>query len=880
MSKYEFGRVWLSEYRPPAYLVDRVTLHVDIRDEVTRIRNEMVVRRHPSSPGMTVPLSLDGQGLTLVSVAVDGKPLLPSQYQCTDQQLIIPNLPHDLTKPSTITIENLIYPQNNTALEGLYQSGGSYFTQCEAQGFRRITYYPDRPDVLARFSTTIEADHRRFPVLLSNGNLVASGKLTGDRHWATWEDPHPKPCYLFALVAGDLQRVEDEFVTASGRRVDLRMFVRAGDEPKCGHALSSLKRAMRWDEEQYGREYDLDVFMMVAVSDFNMGAMENKGLNIFNTQCVLADEQSSTDDDFDQVEAVVAHEYFHNWTGNRVTCRDWFQLSLKEGLTVFRDQSFSADRGSAGVVRIRQVNFLRSRQFPEDAGPMRHSVRPDSYLEINNFYTPTVYEKGAEVVRMLRTLLGKAGFRKGMDLYFSRHDGQAVTVEDFLSAMADANDRDLGSFLRWYQRAGTPQLTVEESYDEQDRSYRLRFLQTSAGQAESTEKQALVIPLRLGLIGYDGAEFPLRLAGETGPATKERLLEITNEDQTFEFVDLPSRPIPSLFRGFSAPIRLHGTMGAAERLVLMAHDTDDFNRWEAAQSYLCDLILGMLDGRTAASSDAGLLAALRHNLTTTLLDFAMKAQILSLPNYDYLADFVDNLDPLSLDKARQVVRSHLGKGLRDELLTAYRQLIDVDDAGARALKGRCLGFLMVDGQNDELRMLCNRQYRNATTMTDTVAALGLLVEAGGAQADDALADFYNRWQNEELVIDKWFSIQAASRRADTLAHVKQLLGHPAFNWRNPNRVRSLLGSFARSNPLHFHQPGGEGYGLLADAIIHLMPLNPQIAAKLIGPLSHWQRYQSPWREQMRGSLEKIGRESNLPRDIVEVLEKSLVAKAG
>jgi len=862
---------YLRDYLPANFLIDEIDLHVSLHDDHAQVRSELRMRRNPKAQDQQAPLVLDGEQLELIRIEVDGQPLAAEAYQVDDEHLHI----HRLPERCTIRIENRIHPHQNTALEGLYVSQGNFFTQCEAQGFRRITYFLDRPDVLARYTTTIEADRERYPVLLSNGNLQAQGELAEGRHFVTWHDPFPKPSYLFALVAGDLARVADVFTTASGRQVDLHFYVRRGDEPKCAHAIASLKRAMRWDEEQYGREYDLDLFMVVAVSDFNMGAMENKGLNIFNAQYVLASRETATDSDYEHIEAVVAHEYFHNWTGNRITCRDWFQLSLKEGLTVFREQQFCADMHSAAVKRIQDVQRLRTTQFPEDAGPLAHPVRPASYIEINNFYTPTVYEKGAEVIRMLHVLLGPAGFRRGMDLYFARHDGQAVTIDDFVAALADANGVDLQEFKRWYDQAGTPHVKARREHDPATRRLRLILRQHTPPSPGQPDKQPLVIPIRLGLLNTSGEPMPLRLADDP-EAPLERVLQLREAEQVFEFAEVEAPAIVSLLRGFSAPVHLHHDLSRDERLLLVAHDQDAFNRWDAAQQLMAEMILEAAHKNGTIEPDPALIKALSDILADAHDDPAWAAEVLEVPAYDYLAGLMEPVVPDALDQARENFRRMLGQALEPEFKRCYEALKEVDVAGARRLKNRCLAYLCATEETPQHYADCCRlQYLQADNMTDALAALACLSRWRWTQTDAALADFYQRWRTEDLVVNKWFSLQAAAQRDDVLAQVRTLLGHPAFDIRNPNRVRALIGAFCRGNPRHFHAVDGSGYAFLLEQIKILAPLNPQVAARLIGSLTGYRRYAQPWQDTMHVVLNKIIQIKDLPKDIFEVVEKSL-----
>ncbi|MGE0081100.1 MAG: aminopeptidase N, partial [Thiohalomonadaceae bacterium] len=750
--------------------------------------------------------------------------------------------------------------------------------------FRKITWFVDRPDNMTVFSTRIEADRARYPVLLSNGNRVAQGELDHGRHYAEWHDPFPKPSYLFALVAGDLACIEDRFTTMSGRDVALRLYVQHGNEDKAGHAMASLKKAMRWDEEVYGREYDLDVYMIVAVDDFNMGAMENKGLNVFNSRYVLARPETATDADFMAIEGVIAHEYFHNWSGNRVTCRDWFQLSLKEGFTVFRDQQFSEDMTSGPVARINEVGVLRSQQFREDAGPMAHPVRPPSYQEINNFYTLTVYNKGAEVVRMLRTLLGPEAFRRGTDLYFARHDGQAVTTDDFVKAMEDASGMDLTRFRRWYDQAGTPEVKAHGDYDAAARRYTLHFSQATPATLGQPEKLPFHIPVAMALLGPDGRELPLRLVEETAPAGTSRVLALTEAEQQFVFEDVDATPVPSLLRGFSAPVRLAFPYSDGDLAFLMAHDSDPFNRWDAGQRLALGVILRSLDARregAAPALDEGLSAAFVATLRHPTLDKSLIAQALTLPDEDYVAGFLDTIDPEAVHAARSGLKHALARAHRDALLAVYEEntdrgpyTLDMAAVARRRLRNLCLAYLLQTGET-ALRALALTQYQGAGNMTDALAALTALVHTEGPEHAEVLVDFYRRWRHDPLVLDKWFTLQATSPLPGTLERVRELTAHPDFNLRNPNRVRALIGAFCQRNPARFHDARGEGYALLAEHVLALDELNPQIAALLASPFTQWRRFDANRQALMRAQLERLLAKPGLSRDVYEIASKSL-----
>src|SRR5229473_2194115 len=829
----------LADYRPPDFVVDTVDLVFDLGEADTRVASHVTLRRNPTAATPGGPLRLDGDEVELVALALDGRSLAPADYQREpDGGLVVPEVPDSFA----LDIETRINPQGNTALSGLYISGGNFCTQCEPEGFRRITYFLDRPDVMARYTVTIRADKTRHPVLLSNGNPAGTGDLADGRHWARWVDPHPKPSYLFALVAGDLVAVEDSFTTRSGRQVPLAIWVRRGDEDKCGHAMASLKKAMRWDEEVFGFEYDLDVFNIVAVSDFNMGAMENKGLNIFNTRYVLAQPATATDTDYQNIEAVIAHEYFHNWTGDRVTCRDWFQLSLKEGLTVFRDQLFSADLYSRAMTRIQEVRNLRAAQFPEDAGPMKHPVRPQSYMEIRNFYTMTVYEKGAEVVRMQHSLLGEEKFQAGMRLYFERHDGQAVTCDDFVQAMQDASGIDLSQFKLWYDVAGTPVLDCKGSYE--------------SGRFTLTVKQSMNPP------------FHIPLAVKIGP--QEQVLSIKRPEEEFVFRNLKSKPVPSLLRRFSAPVILNYPFTEEELVHLMARDDDAFNRWEAGQRLAASIILDRKGAPSRAFLDAS-----RSILSDR--DPAFAAEALTLPPEAFLAEQMQVVDPDLLHDSRNELRRALAQGLKDELFSKYEELRvagayspDAVSAGKRALRNLSLGFLSELGMS----RVAYEQLQQADNMTDAMAALSCLANLDCPERQPALDAFYEKWQHEPLVVDKWLAVQSTSRLPDTLPRVKRLLSHPAFDIKVPNKVYALIRGFA-SNHVRFHAADGAGYAFLADQIIALNALNPQVAARMARAFDRWKRFDENRKAKARAALERVRDSAALSRDVMEIVVKSL-----
>jgi len=879
MAEHNPQSVYLKDYTPPDYLLDAVDLSFDLRDELTTVRSRLTVRRNPATTGKR-PLVLNGQDLELVSIAIDGEPLPPDGYRVEPESLAVSSVP----ETCTLEVETRIRPADNTSLEGLYKSGDMYCTQCEAEGFRKITYFLDRPDVMSRYTTTIVADKTRYPVLLSNGNPVASGETDGNRHWVRWEDPFRKPSYLFALVAGDLIKTEDRHVTASGREVTLRVYVEPANADRCEHAMRSLKKAMRWDEAVFGLEYDLDIYMIVAVDSFNMGAMENKGLNVFNSKYVLARPDTATDTDYVNIEGVIGHEYFHNWTGNRVTCRDWFQLSLKEGLTVFRDQEFTSDMTSRPVKRIGDVRHLRTAQFAEDGGPMAHPVRPDSYIEINNFYTLTVYEKGAEVIRMMHTLLGREGFRKGMDLYFERHDGEAVTTDDFVRAMEDANGADLSQFRLWYSQAGTPALEATGDYDAGSGTYALHVRQHTPPTPGQPEKRPLHIPIAVGLLATDGTDLPLQLEGEQAPGATTRVLSLREAEQTFRFVAVPERPLPSLLRGFSAPVKLRMDFTDDELGLLLARDSDPFNRWDAGQRLATRTLLGLVSdfqqGHELALNPH-LADAVRELLAYRDIDPALAAEALALPSEAYLAEQMDTVDVDAIHAVRVFVRRALAERLKDSFLDTYRGTYDPGPyslepvaMGRRALKNLCLGYL-VELDEPSVRDLCMAQFRDAGNMTDVMAALGILANTDCPERVEALDAFYLQWRNDALVVDKWLSIQASSRLPGTLGEVQRLMGHPAFDIKNPNRVRSLLGAFAHGNRVRFHAATGAGYAFVAEQVLRLDRLNPQVAARLLGPMSPWRRYDPARQALMRAHLERIADTAGISKDVYEVASKSL-----
>jgi aminopeptidase N len=864
--------IYLKDYTPPTFNIEKIWLSFELDEAVTIVRSRLEVVRNTSD--ISAPLVLNGRKLELVSIMLDEKTLSNDAYQVNDEQLIITKVPDKFT----LEIVTHIKPKENSELTGLYVSRGIFCTQCEAEGFRRITYYIDRPDVMARFTTTIIADKTHYPVLLSNGNPTHQGDLAHNRHFVTWEDPFKKPSYLFALVAGDLDCLEDSFMTCSKRRVALKIFSEKGQRDKCHYAMESVKKAMRWDEENYGREYDLDIFMIAAISDFNMGAMENKGLNIFNSKYILVNPETATDTDYEHVQLVVGHEYFHNWTGDRITCRDWFQLSLKEGLTVFREQEFTQDMTSHAVARIDEVRGLRDAQFSEDAGPLAHPVQPASYIEINNFYTMTVYNKGAEVIRMLKTLLGIDQFRRSMDLYFERHDGQAVTIQDFVKVFEDVSGRDLTQFRLWYSQSGTPELHVTSAYDANNKIFALTVKQTCPPTPGQVEKKPFYLPLTIGLLNTEGCNLPLQ------PTTG--ILEISKATETFQFTNISTKPIPSLLRNFSAPMKLYFDYSDAELYFLLTHDSDAFNRWEAGQRIACRVMLNLINPPLNPLQGGDFLSppfieAFHTILTQKTNDESFTAELLTLPSESYLGDLMDIVDVDGIHQTRQFTRRELAKKLFNEFLMGYETRITAEPYSAdqisinrRRLKNTCLAYLML--QNDEkIRAMCMQQFRQANNMTDVIAALYALANTDCAEREPALREFYQKWQHDNLVIDKWFAIQASSELPGTLTHVKALLQHPAFDYKNPNRVRSVIGVFCQTNHAQFHAKDGAGYKFLAEQVLKLDRLNPQIAARLLQPLTNWRRYDIERQKLMREQLQHIVSTKNLSKDAYEITSKSL-----
>ena len=862
-------RIYRKDYQPSEWLIDTVDLRFELDPLDTRVSARLRVRRNPDVAPTNEPFSLHGDELRLVAVRLNGAPLGESDFEADSRGLRIESVPPEFELETEVQLS----PESNTKLMGLYTSNDAFCTQCEAEGFRRITYYLDRPDVMARYTTRIEADKSRYPVLLSNGNRVGQGDLPGGRHWVAWEDPFRKPSYLFALVAGNLVCHRGSFTTASGRDVALEIWVEPQNEDKCEHALASLKAAMQWDEETYGLEYDLDIYMIVAVDDFNMGAMENKGLNIFNSKFVLAKPATATDDDYEGIESVVAHEYFHNWTGNRVTCRDWFQLTLKEGLTVFRDQEFSADMLSPAVQRIKDVTRLRTAQFAEDAGPLAHPIRPESYIEMNNFYTATVYEKGAEVVRLYQTLFGKEGFRKGLRRYLETHDGSAVTCDDFREAMAAANDADLTQLERWYSQAGTPKVQARGEWDEDARTYTMTLAQSQRTLPDTPPPLPLPIPVRVGLLAPDGSEVP----------GSNRLLELTDSEQVFRFEEVAECPIASIGRGFSAPVRFEVDRGPDELAFLMAHDTDPFSRWEAGQELSKRTLLALVDRAErggALELDPRLVDAFRKVLLDSSLDGSIKSLTLGLPSEEILSQELAVVDPDAVHAARSFVIRELGAELREEWQRVYDENARGTDAfhktevNRRRIKNRALRYLVAVDEPDTIAIAA-RQFGAATGMTDYEAAFMALVDLVSPETEDAIASFYERWKGEPLVLDKWFRMQAMSSAPNAFDRVVALSQHPDFHLANPNRARSLLYTFAAGNPTGFHRADGTAYRFVGNMIAELDAINPQVASRIVSSFNQWKRYEPRRSALMKAELERIASRPTISKDVGEIVERAL-----
>lgn len=852
--------IYLKDYQAPAFLVPSISLDAYLGKDKTIIKATTLFKRQGAPE---VPLVLDGEKMRLLSITLDGEVLSESRYVLSDDSLIIESVSDEFE----LVVETELEPHLNTELSGLYQSSGNFCTQCEAEGFRRITYFPDRPDVLSVYDVKITADKKTCPVLLSNGNPLGSGDNVDGTHWAHWHDPHPKPSYLFAMVAGDLQHIHDTFETSSGKPVELNIYTQAHNIDKCEHAMESLKKSMQWDEEVYGREYDLDIYNVVAVDDFNMGAMENKGLNIFNSKYVLANQQTATDADYEGIESVIGHEYFHNWSGNRVTCRDWFQLSLKEGFTVFRDQEFSADMGSRAVKRIRDVQVLRAHQFKEDAGPMAHPVRPESYQEINNFYTVTIYNKGAEVIRMMHRLVGDDGFRKGTDLYFESFDGQAVTTEDFVQSIEKANNIDLEQFRRWYTQSGTPTVGVEQSFD--GNTLNLKLEQWCAATPGQAEKATFQIPIAMALFDSSGNKL------------LERVLVLSEPEQTFTFDGLAGRPVTSMLRDFSAPVKLEFAQSDDDLAALIRCDDNGFSRWEAMQRLSLNLLLPAIDsGELDELSYQRLLTSLQVLIDSNPQDKAIFAEMLTLPSASYIAELCSPIDPQRVALMREQCVARLAQDLESEFHALYATnnqrkefSLSAEAMAERALKNRALNYLVVTGQA-AYYALASHQYHAATNMTDRLSAFASLVHSDYQERQVLVDHFYQQWKDDTLVMDKWFALQAMAPRPEILNLVNKLMDHAAFSINNPNKVRALIGAFT-GNLIGFHRNDGLGYEFLAERIIQLNEINPQIAARLVGVLNNWRAYAEPYKSAMKAALRRIKQSPELAKDVTEIVSKAL-----
>ncbi len=870
--------IHLKDYKGSDFLIDQVHLNVDLHEDKTIVKSILTMRRNKNAKTPQAPLVLNGEAMTLENVVLDGKALSPSDYQVDAHSLTILNVPDQFQLETEVVIK----PQENKSLTGLYKSRNNFCTQNESHGFRRITYYLDRPDVMAKFTTTITADKDKYPFLLSNGNLIESRELSGNRHWVHWEDPSKKPCYLFALVAGDFDLLKDTFVTMSGRDIDLRLYVEKGFKDQGEFALQALKKAMHWDEETFGREYDLDIYMIVAVSDFNMGAMENKGLNIFNTKYVLANSTTATDMDYVGIENVIGHEYFHNWSGNRITCRDWFQITLKEGLTVLRDELFIEDVTSEGVARINNVNVLRNMQFPEDAGPLAHPIRPRSYIEVNNFYTSTVYRKGAEVIRMVRTLIGPKTFRAAMDLYFSRHDGQAVTTEDFIQAMSDASGMDLTQFRRWYDQAGTPVLDMTGAYDEHAKTFTLAVKQCCPPTPGQPKKEPMHLPLSMGLVGPTCQDMPLQLNGEKNFQNGTCVLPIKKEKEQFIFTRVESKPIPSLLRNFSAPVIVNYPYTDDELLWLLQCDSDSFARWEAGQTFSKRLIFQLVEaiqGQRQLTMDDRLVVAFKKIITGDEVDYGYNALLLGLPSINYLMQLMKVADVDAINTAQRFVRKQLANKLMTEFMVSYEKLrltsykYNVMDMGKRSLKNTCLYYLLKN-EDPKFPAMAYQQFAKSDNMTDVMGALTALNNFNGEAREKALSEFYEKWKHQPLVVNKWFSLQASSTLLSTLDRVKALMKHAAFDIKNPNNVYYLVCTFG-ANMVCFHDNSGSGYAFIADQVLTMDPFNPQVASRVIQPLTRWQNMDAKRRSLMQAELNRISKAPKLSKDVYEIVTKSL-----
>ncbi len=879
----------IADYRIFPYVIENIHLEFDLTAKKTIVQSHMLISKNSNyandaDDNACPSLILDGEDLKLLAIKIDGAALTAKDYVKSDNRLTINNLPTKFK----LYIKTEINPQDNKKLEGLYKSGSAYCTQCEAEGFRRITYFPDRPDVMSRYKVTIRANKTANPILLSNGNNIENGDLTDNIHYAVWDDPFPKPSYLFALVAGDLAEVSDGFTTKSGRNVDLKIFVEHGNDNKCDYAMDALKRSMRWDEVRFNLEYDLDIFNIVAVSDFNMGAMENKSLNIFNAKYILADKNSATDADFANIEAIVAHEYFHNWTGNRVTCRDWFQLSLKEGLTVFRDQEFSADQRSKSLTRINDVRQLRARQFPEDASPLSHPVRPESYMEINNFYTATIYEKGAEVIRMIHSILGEEDFQKGCGLYFQRYDGMAVTCDDFIKAMVDASDVDLSQFKLWYSQSGTPKVTIHEEYDSENKIYRLKLSQTTDPTADQAIKKPLHIPLKIAVLGKDGKPQQATYLTETAD---EHLLHLKSASEDFNFENIAEKPMLSINRNFTAPIIIENNNDNIAKAFLMAHDNDSFCRWEACQQFSCDILLKITKDIQSGKDINNItinndyIKAMGKIINDDGLDNGFKSLLLTLPSEEYIAEQMTVIDVDAIHQARQYLRQTIAMTYQKDFIRIYNEQIINDDfeptsaqAGKRSLRNLSLFYMAIACKDNASEILYNH-FKSSNNMTDIIAGLAELCQLNTAEKTKALAEFHDEWQNDPQVMDKWLMIQATAKNNNSLNNVKSLMKHPIFNINNPNKIRALIGAFSMANPTGFHDKSGSGYDFLAGEVIKIDKINPQVAARLLSPLGQWRRFDEIRQDKMTAALKRILAQKDLSSDVFEIASKSLASNS-
>lgn len=872
--------IYLKNYQQPDFYIKNTDLDFQIFADKTVVRSRLEIEKNIEKNAHQADLVLNGEELKLLSVAVDGEKLSDNAYQCSDKNLILSDLPNQFV----LEIETQIHPDKNTALSGLYKSDGMFCTQCEAEGFRRITYYLDRPDVMAVFNTTIEADKKTYPVLLSNGNLVDKGDK-GDRHWVKWCDPFKKPAYLFALVAGDLTEIKDHYVTQSGRKIDLSIFVEAENAQKCDHAMQALKHSMQWDEQKYGLEYDLDIYMIVAVNNFNMGAMENKGLNIFNSKYVLADQATATDADFQGVEMVIGHEYFHNWTGNRVTLRNWFQLSLKEGLTVFREQQFTADMGTPIVNRIGDVKQIRTRQYAEDSGPIAHPVRPDSYMEINNFYTMTIYYKGSEVIRMLHTLLGEAGFRAGMDLYFERHDGQAVTIEDFVSAMSDATQTDLTQFMNWYHQAGTPVVTVVKHFDPTTNILRFDFSQTCPQTPGQEQKKPFVIPIKIALYDAQGKQYPISEHPNIQHTESGTFFVLESEKASLSFESVEQSLVPSFLGNYSAPVKLHMDYSEEDLALIIQHDQDGFNRWDKSQYYKSQVIhqlMTELDTHKAPMLPKAFMTMYKSLLQDSTTDPALLAELLALPSFQYIAEELATVNVAALNNSVGYLRDTLAKTLVVEFHHVYQRMSGLDTGqvdgasiSARALKNTALAFLG-RSQNEDYIELIENQYTHANNMTDRMGALSAINHWAHPTRDKLFNQFYQDFMQETLVLDKWFALQAQAELPDTLDRIQALLSHGAFDLKNPNKIYALIRTFGASNAQCFHSADGKGYEFIAARVIDLNQQNPQVAARVLETLTGWKRLDAKHGQLMKKALLTVQQVENLSEDVYEIVNKSLI----